>query len=146
MTANWNFGASTIQFDYDGSFLKHHRQSEDCLTLNICIASKRTKQKKKPVIVFFHHGDFTHGTDFIKIYPDSVGVTFNYRLGVFGVIDFSEIPGGADYPDVLNLGLLDQIAALRWIKENIFAFGGDPERITVMGFESGALSLRACLK
>lgn len=144
-----NFGASAVQVDYDGSFLKLHRQSEDCLTLNICIGSK-SKEQKKPVIVFFHHGDFTyggsadpllHGDDFIKIYPDSVGVTFNYRLGIFGFIDFSEIPGGADYPDALNLGLLDQIAALRWIKENISAFGGDPERITVMGFESGALSL-----
>ena len=143
------FGASAIQVDYDGSFLRHHRQSEDCLTLNICIASKRTEQKK-PVIVFFHHGDFTyggsadpllHGDDFIKIYPDCVGVTFNYRLGIFGFIDFSEIPGGENYPDAPNLGLLDQIAALRWIKENISAFGGDPERITVMGFESGALSL-----
>lgn len=144
-----NFGASAIQVDYDGSFLKHHRQSEDCLTLNICVASKRTEQKK-PVMVFFHHGDFTyggsadpllHGDDFIKIYPDVVGVTFNHRLGIFGFIDFSEIPGGENYPDTLNLGLLDQIAALRWIKENISAFGGDPERITVMGFESGALSL-----
>ena len=144
-----NFGASAVQVDYDGSILKLHRQSEDCLTLNICIASKRSKQKK-PVIIFFHHGDFTyggsadpllHGDDFIKIYPGSVGVTFNYRLGIFGFIDFSEVPGGEDYPDALNLGLLDQIAALRWIKENISNFGGDPERITVMGFESGALSI-----
>ena len=144
-----HFGASAIQVDYDGSFLKLHRQSEDCLTLNICTASKRTEQKK-PVIVFFHHGDFTYGGSadpllrgdyFIKIYPNSVCVTFNYRLGIFGFIDFSEIPGGENYPDALNLGLLDQIAALRWIKENISAFGGDPERITVMGFESGALSL-----
>ncbi|MBR0101894.1 MAG: carboxylesterase family protein [Selenomonadaceae bacterium] len=144
-----HFGASAIQVDYDGSFFKLHRQSEDCLTLNICIASKRTEQKK-PVIVFFHHGDFTyggsadpllHGEEFIKIYPDSVGITFNYRLGIFGFIDFSEVPGGENYPDALNLGLLDQIAALHWIKENISAFGGDPERITVMGFESGALSL-----
>lgn len=144
-----NFGASAIQVDYDGSFLKHHRQSEDCLTLNICIGSKKTEQKN-PVVVFFHHGDFTyggsadpllHGDDFVKIYPDTVGVSFNYRLGIFGFIDFSEIPGGEEFPDALNLGLLDQIAALRWIKENISAFGGDPERVTVMGFESGALSL-----
>ncbi len=144
-----NFGASAVQVDYEGSFLKHHRQSEDCLTLNICVAGKRTAQKK-PVIVFFHHGDFTyggsadpllHGDDFIKIYPDIVGISFNYRLGIFGFIDFSEVPGGEKYPDTLNLGLLDQIAAMRWIKENISAFGGDPERITVMGFESGALSL-----
>ena len=144
-----HFGASAIQVDYDGSFFKHHRQSEDCLTLNICVASKRTEHKK-PVLVFFHHGDFTyggsadpllHGEEFIKIYPDSIGVTFNYRLGIFGFIDFSEVPGGEDYPDTLNLGLLDQIAALRWLKENISEFGGDPEHITVMGFESGALSL-----
>ena len=144
-----NFGASAIQVDYDGSLLKHHRQSEDCLTLNICIGSKKAK-RKNPVIVFFHHDDFTyggsadpllHGDDFIKIYPDTVGVSFNYRLGIFGFIDFSEIPGGEKYPDALNLGLLDQIAALRWIKENISAFGGDPEQITVIGFESGALSL-----
>ena len=111
-------GASAIQVDYDGSILKHHRQSEDCLTLNICVGAKKTYEKKS-VIVIFHHGDFSYG----------------------GSIDFSEVPGGEEYPDALNLGLLDQIAALRWIKENISAFGGNPERITVMGFESGALSV-----
>ena len=142
-------GASAIQVDYDGSPLKHHRQSEDCLTINICIESKKTT-RKKPVIVIFHHGDFSYGSsadpllsgdNFTKVYPDTVGVTFNYRIGIFGFIDFSEVPGGEDYPDALNLGLLDQIAALRWIKENISAFGGDPEQITVTGFESGAISV-----
>ena len=68
-------------------------------------------------------------------------VSFNYRLGIFGCIDFSEVPGGEAYPDALNLGLLDQIAALKWIKENIAAFGGDPDQITAVGFESGATSL-----
>lgn len=113
------------------------------------VANEYTK-KKKPVIVIFHHGDFSYGgtadpilysDDFNKFYPDTVIVTFNYRLGILGFMDFSEIPGGEDYPDALNLGLLDQIAALRWIKENISAFGGDPNRVTVMGFESGALSI-----
>lgn len=141
-------GASAVQVDYEGSFLKHHRQSEDCLTLNIAIGTKKTA-KKKPVIVIFHHGDFSYGGsadpllsgyNFIKSYPDIIGVSFNYRLGIFGFIDFSEIPGGEAYPDALNLGLLDQIAALKWIKENISAFGGDPEQITIMGFESGAIS------
>ena len=135
--------------DHEGSILKHHRQSEDCLTLNICVGSKKT-DRKKPVIVLFHHGDFAYGgsadplmdgTSLIRTCPDVVGVSFNYRLGIFGFIDFSEIPGGEAYPDALNLGLLDQIAALRWIKENIAAFGGDPDRITVMGFESGATSI-----
>ncbi len=142
-------GASAIQVEHEGSILKHHRQSEDCLTLNICTGSKKT-DRKKPVIVLFHHGDFAYGgsadplmdgSSFIRTHPDVVGVSFNHRLGLFGFIDFSEVPGGEAYPDALNLGLLDQIAALRWIKENIAAFGGDPDRITVMGFESGAISI-----
>ena len=142
-------GASAIQVDYDGSILKHHRQSEDCLTLNICVASEKSDQKK-PVLVLFHNGDFSYGGSadplmqgdgFIKAHPDVIGVSFNYRLGLLGFIDFSEVPGGEAYPDALNLGLLDQIAALKWIRENIAAFGGDPDRITVMGFESGAISI-----
>ena len=142
-------GASAIQVEHEGSILKHHRQSEDCLTLNICVGSKKT-DRKKPVIVLFHHGDFAYGgsadplmdgSSFIRTHPDVVGVSFNHRLGLFGFIDFSEVPGGEAYPDALNLGLLDQIAALKWIKENIAAFGGDPDRITVMGFESGAISI-----
>ena len=142
-------GASAIQVDYDGSPLKYFRQSEDCLYLNICTGNKKMT-KKKPVVVIFHHGDFSYGGSadpilyggkLAKIYSDSVFVTFNYRIGILGFIDFSEVSGGENYPDALNLGLLDQIAALKWIKENISAFGGDPENITVMGFESGALSI-----
>ena len=144
-----HFGASAIQVEHDGSILKYHRQSEDCLTLNIGIGRKATAQKK-PVIVLFHPGDFSFGgtvdplmdvESFINEHPDVVFVSFNYRLGIFGFIDFSEIPGGESRPDALNLGLLDQIAALKWIKENIAAFGGDPDRITVMGYEAGAISI-----
>ena len=144
-----NFGASAIQVEHKGSILKHHRQSEDCLTLNICVSEKKT-DTKKPVLVLFHPGDFTsggtadpllYGSIFVNGHPDTVFVSFNYRLGIFGFIDFSELPGGAAYPDAINLGLLDQIAALEWVKENIAAFGGDPERITVLGFESGATSI-----
>lgn len=152
-----HLGASAIQVEHEGSILKHHRQSEDCLTLNICTGAKKTDHKK-PVLVLFHHGDFAYGSsadplldgvEFIRANPDVVGVSFNYRLGLFGFIDFSEVPGGEAYPDALNLGLLDQIAALQWIRENIAAFGGDPDRITVMGFASGAVSislLAACEK
>ncbi len=144
-----HFGASAIQVEHEGSILKLHRQSEDCLTLNIGFEVKKTN-KKRPVIVIFHHGDFSYGGSadplmyFEKLvdeYTDFVGVSINYRLGIFGFIDFSEVPGGENYPDALNLGLLDQIAALTWIKENISAFGGDPDNITVMGFESGAISI-----
>ena len=144
-----HFGASAIQVEHEGSILKLHRQSEDCLTLNICVDRKNTSDKK-PVLVLFHHGDFSYGGSadplmyFEKLsdaYSDFVGVSFNYRLGIFGFIDFSEVEGGENYADTLNLGLLDQIAALKWIKENISAFGGDPDNITVMGFESGAISI-----
>lgn len=141
-----NFGASAIQVEHKGSITRHHRQSEDCLTLNIAAGTEKT-ETKKPVLVLFHHGDFTYGGavdpllyggDYVNTHQDVVLVSFNYRLGIFGFIDFSEVPGGEAFPDALNLGMLDQIAALKWIRENIAAFGGDPERITVLGFESGA--------
>ena len=144
-----HFGASAIQVEHQGLILKHHRQSEDCLTLNISISAKNT-EAGKPVLVLFHHGDFTYGgsadplsygDQFIKAHPDTIFLSFNYRLGIFGFIDFSEVPGGEDFPDAPNLGLLDQIEALHWIRENIAAFGGDPKRITVMGFEDGATSI-----
>jgi len=147
-------GASAVQVEFEGSILRNHRQSEDCLTLNICYGNKeegeKKTRKKKPVMVLFHHGDFSYGgsvdpliygDNFAKANPDIVLVSFNYRLGIFGFIDFSEIPGGEAYPDAANLGLLDQIAALKWVRENIAAFGGDPDKITVMGFESGATSI-----
>ncbi len=144
-----NFGASAIQVEHEGSILKNHRQSEDCLSLNICVGSEKA-EGKKPVMVLFHHGDFAfggtadplmYGADYVNDHPDIVFVSFNYRLGIFSFIDFSEVPGGDAYPDAANMGLLDQIAALEWIRENISAFGGDPERITVLGFDAGATSI-----
>ena len=109
-----NFGASAIQVEHKGSIVRHHRQSEDCLTLNIAVGTEKA-EAKKPVLVLFHHGDFTSG----------------------GAVD--PLLYGNNYVSAhLNLGLLDQIAALEWIRENIGAFGGDPERVTLLGFESGA--------
>ena len=144
-----NFGASAVQVEHKGSIIRNHRQSEDCLTLNICVGESKDRTPK-PVLVLFHGGDFTcggavsplmYGTNYVAEHPDIVFVSFNYRLGIFGFIDFKEVPGGEAYPDAINLGLLDQIAALEWIKENISAFGGDPDKITVLGFESGATSI-----
>ena len=143
------FGASSIQVSYKGNLLSSHQQSEDCLTLNICTSESQPKEKK-PVIVYFHGGDFTYGgsadplwdmSNFVKENPDVISVSFNYRLGLLGFIDFSTVSGGEEYPDAANLGLLDQIAALEWVKENIGAFGGDPEKITVMGDGAGGISI-----
>ena len=144
-----HFGASAIQVEHKGSIIQKHRQSEDCLTLNIGVGAEKT-EFLKPVLVLFHGGDFTcggsvdpllYGYNIVSAHPDIVFVSLNYRLGIFGFIDFSAVPGGEARPDTLNLGLLDQIAALKWIKENIAAFGGDPNRITALGFESGASSI-----
>ena len=144
-----NFGASAIQVEHSGSIVKYHRQSEDCLYLNICTGAEKSGAKKA-VLVLFHNLDFSsggtvdpllYGDNLVRNNPDIVFVSFNYRLGIFGFIDFTEIPGGEVCPDAVNLGLRDQVAALQWIKENIAAFGGDPDRITVAGFESGATSI-----
>ena len=143
------FGASAIQVEHGGSILTRHRQSEDCLTINIAVSENKSA-KKKPVLVLFHNGDFSfggsadplmYGNNLARAYSDVVGVSFNYRLGIFGFIDFSEVQGGENYPDTLNLGLLDQLAALKWIHDNISNFGGDPNNITVIGFEAGATSI-----
>ena len=144
-----NLGASGVQVEHEGSILRYHRQSEDFLCLNVAVV-READEVKKPVVVVFHHGDFMfggsadpvlYGYNFVNTHPDIVFVSFNYRLGIFGFIDFTEVPGGEDYADSLNLGLLDQVAALRWVHENIAAFGGDPDRVTVVGFESGATSI-----
>ncbi len=143
------FGASSIQVNHEGNPLSSHQQSEDCLTVNVC-TTELAPREKKPVVVYFHGGDFSFGgsadpmwemANFAEAHPDVVAVSFNYRLGLLGYIDFSAIPGGEEYPDAANLGLLDQIAALEWVKENIAAFGGDAEQITVMGDDAGGASI-----
>lgn len=144
-----HFGPSAIQVNYEGNPLRYHRQSEDCLYLNVHTADLSGKTKR-PVAVFFHGGDFTFGgsadplwgtENFAKEHPDVVAVSFDYRLGLLGAIDFSDVPGGENYPDAGQLSLLDQMAALEWIKENIASFGGDPERITVLGAGAGGVSI-----
>lgn len=144
-----HFGASAIQVEHEGSITRLHRQDEDCLTLNVVVGTD-CEDDRKPVLVLFHGGDFSSGgssdplysgTYFVEGHQDVVFVSINHRLGILGFIDFADVEGGQDYPDAPNLGLLDQIAALRWIHDNIAAFGGDPERITALGFGAGADSV-----
>ena len=143
------FGPSAIQVDYKGNPLRYHNQSEDCLYLNVYSADL-VPDEKRAVVVYIHGGDFSYGGsagpiwnlhNFVKENPDLVAVSFNYRLGFLGFMDFSAVPGGEGYEDAHNLGLMDQIAALRWIKENIAAFGGDAGRITVFGDGAGGDSI-----
>ncbi|MBR3722183.1 MAG: carboxylesterase family protein [Selenomonadaceae bacterium] len=121
-------------------------QDEDCLYLNIWKARDKTT-KKKPVMVWIHGGAFEAGGtvdpmfdchNFVKENPDVIAVTIAYRLGPFGFLHLSHLPDGKDYPDAQNLGLLDQLAALKWVHNNIANFGGDPDNVTIFGESAGA--------
>jgi para-nitrobenzyl esterase len=117
-------------------------QSEDCLTLNIWTPAPDSE--KRPVLVWIHGGAFSSGAGSLAWYSgerfaangDLVVVSINYRLGALG---FLCLPGVSDG----NLGLLDQVAALRFVRDNIAAFGGDPDNVTVVGQSAGAASI-AC--
>ncbi len=144
------FGHSEIQGFNERSVLQAHTQSEDCLYLNVWTGKSEKEDKKKPVIVYIHGGDFSYGGSadpiwngehFVEDNPDVVFVSFNYRLNIFGFVDFSSVQGSEEYADALNLGVLDMMAALEWVKENIAAFGGDPERVTVFGDSAGASTI-----
>ena len=78
--------------------------------------------------------------NFVKENPDVIVVTIAYRLGVFGFLHLSHLSDGKDYPDAQNLEALDQIAALRWINENIETFGGNPDNITTFGESADSIS------
>ena len=121
--------------------------SEDCLYLNIWHAEDAAE--KKPVIVWIYGGAFDVGgaTDsqydchnFIQENPDVIVVTINYRVSFFGFFHLSHLPDGKDYQDAQNLGLLDQLMALKWVHDNIAGFGGDPDNVTIWGESAGAAS------
>ena len=138
-------GPSPIQSQWPTETASYYHQSEDCLYLNIWTASKNI-DKKSTVMVFFHGGAYGwggtidplyDGYNFIERHKDIVLVTVGYRTGLLGFVDFSMLPGGEEYPDAPNLGILDQIESLRWVKKNISAFGGDPDNVTIFGESAG---------
>lgn len=114
--------------------------AEDCLTLNVWAPAGA---EHLPVMVWIHGGGYVNGSGSAALYDGArlarrgvVVVTINYRLGRFG---FMAHPGLAG--DSPNFGLLDQVAALRWVRDNILAFGGDPARVTVFGNSAGGESI-----
>jgi para-nitrobenzyl esterase len=123
--------------------------SEDCLTLNV--RTPAADAGRRPVMVWIHGGAFVIGSGRWGWYRGSrlvrregvVLVTLNYRLGAFGFLDLSGV-GGPAYADGANCGLLDQVAALEWVRAHIDRFGGDPDRVTVFGESAGGISI-GCL-
>ena len=145
------FGNSCIQTEEASERASLYIQGEDCLTLNIWTCSgKREPSGNKAVMVFIHGGSYGWGGSsdplydgqlFVQRHREVVLVTINYRIGLFGFIDFSKVKGGEAYRESGNLGLLDQICALKWIRRNIRSFGGDPENVTLFGESAGASSV-----
>ena len=140
---------SSRQMPSDTENASLYYQSEDCLYLNIWKANDACTEKK-PVMVWIHGGAFELGgtvepvsqcNNFVKENPEVIVVSIAYRLGVFGFFHLSHLSDGADYPDAQNLGLMDQIMALKWIHENIASFGGDPDNVTIFGESAGAASV-----
>lgn len=142
------FGFSALQSVDKGEAASKREKSEDCLTLNVWTTD--LDAKKRPVMVFIHGGSYGwggssdplyDGAPFVAENPDIVLVTINYRVNFMGFIDFAKVPGGEAFPDAPYLGLLDQQLALRWVKENIAGFGGDPENVTIFGESAGGGSV-----
>ena len=121
--------------------------SEDCLFLNVWTPEDATAESNLPVILYIHGGGYTGGCGHEKhfdcpVWPQKgvVAVTVNYRLGPMGFVCLPELAEEAGHCG--NYGLYDQLTALKWVRDNISAFGGDPARITVMGQSAGAMSVQ----
>ena len=122
-------------------------RSEDCLYLNIWTTAATTADAL-PVLIYFNGGGLMAGSGSEPRYDGSsiakegvIGVTANYREGVFGFFAHPELTAASDYKGSGNYGFLDQVAAIQWVKDNIGAFGGDPARITIVGESAGSFSV-----
>ena len=144
------FGHTALQQRSQNNAASLYPQGEDCLTLNVWTAADGMRTARRPVMVWVHGGsDVCDGTanprnwgdQFVKVHPEVVFVSINYRLGLLGFLDLSQLPDGKDFLRSGNLGILDQVEALRWIKRNIAAFGGDPDNVTLFGHSAGAGSV-----
>ena len=120
---------------------------EDCLFLNIWTPEDAKEGDALPVIVYIHGGGFTGGCGHEKhfdgpVWPKEhvIAVTINYRLGPMGFVTLPELKEEVGHTG--NYGLYDQMTAIRWVKDNICAFGGDPGNITIMGQSAGAMSVQ----
>jgi len=149
------FGTSCIQnivaerkpWTYE--FMTHTEVSEDCLFLNVWTGAKRAGENL-PVYVFIHGGGNTEGSGAVPVYDGEglarkgvVVVTVNYRLGILGFFTHPGLTAESDVHASGNYALLDLIAALEWVRHNIAAFGGNPNRVTIGGQSAGASNVHS---
>ena len=134
---------------YSDMVFRSNGMSEDCLYLNVWTPAK-SGSEKLPVLVYFFGGGFMAGDGSESRYDGAsmagkgiVAVTVNYRLGVFGFLAHPELTQELPHHASGNYGLLDQQAALEWVRQNIAAFGGDPKRVTIAGESAGSISVSA---
>ncbi len=125
--------------------------SEDCLYLNIWTPAK-TMKEKLPVLIYFNGGGLLAGSGSEPRYAGQamarkgvIAVTANYREGIFGFLSLPELSKESGGKGSGNYGLMDQAAAIQWVKNNIAAFGGDPNRITIAGESAGSVSVSALM-
>ena len=145
-----DFGAvapqNPIPLDILPAFNVGDEMREDCLYLNVWTPG--LDDSKRPVLVWIHGGAFVLGSGSQALYDgsvlarrgDAVVVTINYRMGALGFMNLNEVTGGR-IPATGNEGLLDQVAALEWVRDNIADFGGDPANVTIFGESAGGMSV-----
>ncbi|MCU1404215.1 MAG: hypothetical protein JWQ43_518 [Glaciihabitans sp.] len=150
ITVNWGPMAPQPKLGVLSGVSSSREMSEDCLNLNVW--SPASDGARRPVMVFVHGGAYVEGAGSMPDYEgtnlsqrgDLVIVTLNYRLGALGQMDFSSF---SDEDNIFesNLGVRDQVAALTWVRDNIAAFGGDPDRVTIFGESAGGNAITTLL-
>jgi len=155
--ANWSgvrqakkFGPRAMQRPlFSDMIFRSDGMSEDCLYLNVWTPAK-SDQEKLPVLVYFYGGGLMTGDGSESRYDGEsmarkgiVAITVNYRLSVFGFFAHPELTRESPHQASGNYGLLDQAAALKWVRDNVAAFGGDPNRVTIAGESAGSFSVSA---
>ena len=146
------FGPNPMQENIFGDMnFGTKKMSEDCLYLNIWTPAKDMNEHL-PVLIYFNGGGLIAGSGSEPRYAGDamarkgiISVTANYREGIFGFFTHPQLSKETAYKGSGNYGLLDQVAAIKWVKDNIAAFGGDPERITIVGESAGSMSVSALM-
>ncbi len=149
------YGASCMQSivterkPWTYEFMAHNDVSEDCLTLNVWTAATSTNEKR-PVFFYIYGGGLNEGSTAVPVYDGEglakkglVVVTVNYRVGILGFFAHPDLTKESPNHASGNYGLLDQVAALKWVQANIAKFGGDPAQVTIAGQSAGASSVMA---